>query len=160
MFNPDAATLLSNLNFLSPDGLCYTFDSRANGYARGEGILAMIVKPMADALRDGNVIRAVVRATGANQDGRTASLTQPSAEAQEQLIHHVYRKAGLGLQDTRYIEAHGTGTPTGDPIEAKAIGRAFRTSRSSQEPLYIGSIKGNIGHVEAGSGIAGTIKAI
>lgn len=160
MLNPDAATLLSNLNFLSPDGLCYTFDHRANGYARGEGILAMIVKPMADALRDGNVIRAVIRATGANQDGRTPSLTQPSAEAQEKLIRHVYQKAGLGLQDTRYLEAHGTGTPTGDPIEAKAIGRVFRTHRSPQDPLYLGSIKGNIGHVEAGSGLAGTIRAI
>ncbi|RYP49220.1 hypothetical protein DL768_005037 [Monosporascus sp. mg162] len=136
------------------------FDKRANGYARGEGIVAMVVKPLGVALRDGDVIRAVIRATGSNQDGRTPGLTQPSAEAQEILIRNVYQKAGLSFEDTRYVEAHGTGTPTGDPIEMKAIGRVFRTHRSRQDPLYVGSVKANIGHLEAGSGLAGLIKTI
>lgn len=148
------------MNFLSPDSLSYSFDDRANGYARGEGVVAIVVKPLADALRDHDVVRAVIRATGSNQDGRTPGLTQPSAEAQEILIRHVYQKAGLTLEDTRYVEAHGTGTPTGDPIEMKAIGRVFRTHRSSQHPLYVGSVKANIGHLEGGSGLAGIIKTI
>ncbi|RYP64365.1 hypothetical protein DL771_008810 [Monosporascus sp. 5C6A] len=136
------------------------FDKRANGYARGEGIVAMVVKPLRLALRDGDVIRAVIRATGSNQDGRTPGLTQPSAEAQEILIRNVYQKAGLSLEDTRYVEAHGTGTPTGDPIEMKAIGRVFRKHRSRQDPMFVGSVKANIGHLEAGSGLAGLIKTI
>jgi acyl transferase domain-containing protein/NADPH:quinone reductase-like Zn-dependent oxidoreductase/ubiquinone/menaquinone biosynthesis C-methylase UbiE len=160
MLNPDASTILSNLSFLSPDSVCYSFDERANGYARGEGILAMVVKPFENAIRDGDVIRAVIRATGANQDGRTPSLTQPNADAQESLIRHVYQKAGLGFSQTGYVEAHGTGTPTGDPIEATAIGRVFGEHGSAQDPILIGSIKGNIGHVEAGSGLAGTLRAV
>lgn len=95
------------MGFLSPDSLCYSFDSRANGFARGEGIVALVVKPLEAALRNGDVIRAVIRATGSNQDGRTPGLTQPSVEAQENLIRHVYAKAGLPLEETRYFEAHG-----------------------------------------------------
>ncbi|OTA80299.1 hypothetical protein M434DRAFT_401803 [Hypoxylon sp. CO27-5] len=160
LLTPENSVLLSNMNFLSPDSLCYSFDSRANGYARGEGIVAVVVKSLTDALNDGDVIRGLIRATGSNQDGRTPGLTQPSAEAQEMLIRHVYQKAGLSFQDTRYVEAHGTGTPTGDPIEMKALGRVFRTCRSHQDPLYVGSIKSNIGHLEGASGLAGLLKAI
>lgn len=109
---PDYGMILSNMNFLSPDGRCYSFDARANGYARGEGIIALVVKPLRLALRDGDVIRAVVRATGQNQDGRTPVLTQPSVDAQEALIRHVYEKAGLGFEDTRYFEAHGQSSPS------------------------------------------------
>jgi len=99
--------LLSRGNFLSPDSKCFSFDSRANGYARGEGIVAIVVKPINDALRDGDVIRAVIRATGSNQDGRTPTLTQPSPESQEALIRHVYTQGGLDYNTTRYYEAHG-----------------------------------------------------
>ncbi|RSM05543.1 hypothetical protein CDV31_009534 [Fusarium ambrosium] len=113
-----------------------------------------------DATCNGDIIRAVIRSTGSNQDGHTPGLTQPSSQAQEDLIRHVYAQAGLSLDQTRYVEAHGTGTAVGDPIETKAIGRSFRESRSAEEPLYIGSIKGNIGHLEGASGLAGIVKCI
>lgn len=125
------------MNFLSPDSRCFSFDDRANGYARGEGFGVVILKRLSDALRDGDNIRAVVRSTGSNQDGRTPGITQPSSEAQERLIKETYEKAGLSLQPTRYIEAHGTGTAIGDPVEANAIGGAFRQYRSAEDPLYM-----------------------
>ena len=110
--SPDNTALLSNMSFLSPDSKCYTFDSRANGFARGEGIVALVVKPLSAALRDGDVVRAVVRGTATNQDGRTRGITQPDPEAQETLIRRVYAKAGLDsgaeMARTRYFEAHGT----------------------------------------------------
>ena len=128
---------LNNMNFLSPDNRCFSFDGRANGYARGEGFGVVILKPLSVALQDGDTIRAVIRSAGSNQDGRTPGVTQPSSEAQERLIKETYEKAGLSLQYTRYVEAHGTGTAIGDPVEATAVGRAFRSFRSSEEPLYM-----------------------
>ncbi|KAI0100989.1 fatty acid synthase S-acetyltransferase [Nemania sp. FL0031] len=160
LLSPESTIMLSSMNFLSPDARSYSFDARANGYARGEGIVALVLKPLQRALNDGDVLRAVVRATGQNQDGRTPTLTQPSAEAQETLIRHVYAKAGLNLEDTRYFEAHGTGTPTGDVIEMTAIGGAFRQYRSIEDPLFVGTIKPNIGHLEASSACASIVKAI
>ncbi|KAF9872901.1 hypothetical protein CkaCkLH20_09764 [Colletotrichum karsti] len=160
MLTPTLTHWLSNLGFLSPDGKCWTFDSRANGYARGEGFVALVLKPLPAALRDGDMIRSVIRATGTNQDGQTPSLTQPNPKAQEELIRHVYKKANLAFDKTRYVEAHGTGTPVGDPIEVKAIGNVFRSSRSAEEPLYVGSVKTNIGHLEGSSGLAGVVKSI
>ncbi|KAL4881183.1 hypothetical protein BJY04DRAFT_227866 [Aspergillus karnatakaensis] len=160
LLDPAVFHMLSSQDFLSPDGLCYSFDHRANGYARGEGVLAVILKPVSAALRDGDTIRAVIRGTGSNQDGRTPVLTQPSLQSQVDLIRHVYRQADLALNETRYVEAHGTETPVGDPIEAEAIGRAFGKSRSPEEPLYVGSIKANVGHLEGASGLASLIKAI
>ncbi|KAJ5093639.1 polyketide synthase [Penicillium angulare] len=158
--DPSIFQMLSNQNFLSPDGLCYSFDHRANGYARGEGVIAFVLKPIAAAVQSGDMIRAVIRSTASNQDGHSPVLTQPSLQAQEALIRHVYKRANLSFNETRYVEAHGTGTPVGDPIEAKAIGRVFRKYRSLQSPLYIGSIKANIGHLEGASGLASLIKAI
>lgn len=99
--------MLSNQNFLSPDSLCYSFDERANGYARGEGVLAIVLKPVTTAVENGDMIRAVIRSIGSNQDGHTPVLTQPSPQAQEELIRHVYRQAGLPFHETRYVEAHG-----------------------------------------------------
>ncbi|PLN82692.1 polyketide synthase [Aspergillus taichungensis] len=160
LIDPTIFQMLSSQGFLSPDSLCYSFDHRANGYARGEGVLALILKPVAAAIQDGDMIRAVIRSTGSNQDGHTAVLTQPSAKSQEELIRHVYRKANLPLDKTRYVEAHGTGTLVGDPIEMRAIGRVFRKYRSSQEPLYVGSVKANIGHLEGASAMASIIKSI
>lgn len=107
ILGPTIYQMLSSLNFLSPDSKCHSFDHRANGYARGEGIVALIVKPLSSAIRDGDMIRAIIRSTGSNQDGHTPSLTQPSPQAQEDLIRHVYRKANLSFDDTRYFEAHG-----------------------------------------------------
>ncbi|KAI0133842.1 putative polyketide synthase [Xylariales sp. AK1849] len=160
ILDPSAFQMLSSQNFLSPDSLCYSFDHRANGYARGEGVIAFVLKPLSAAVHDGDMIRAVIRSTASNQDGHTPGLTQPSPQAQEDLIRHVYKKANLSLDQTRYIEAHGTGTPIGDPIEIKAIGRVFRKCRSAEEPLYVGSVKGNIGHLEGASGLAGILKSI
>ncbi|OHF03816.1 KR domain-containing protein [Colletotrichum orchidophilum] len=149
---------LSNAGFLSPDGRSYSFDRKANGYARGEGYAFVLLKPLAKALEDGDTIRSVIRATGANQDGRTPSITQPSAAAQVELIRRTYEAGGLDLSETEYVEAHGTGTPVGDPIEVSAIGEVFRSHRSS--PLWIGSVKSNIGHLEGASGLAGLLKTV
>lgn len=137
MLGPEGSILLSNGNFLSPDSVCYSFDHRANGYARGEAVVGLVIKTISAAIRDGDMIRAVIRSIGCNQDGHTPGMTQPSAESQEQLIRHVYGKAGLDFGLTRFVEAHGTGTPVGDPIEMKGIGRVFRTYRSAKEPLYV-----------------------
>jgi acyl transferase domain-containing protein len=129
--------MLRNLQMLSPDSTCKSFDHKANGFARGEGLLAFVLKPLSAAIQDGDVIRAVVRAVASNQDGHTPSLSQPNPVAQEKLIRFVYAQAGLSLDETRYVEAHGTGTPVGDPIEMKAIGNVFRDARSAEEPLYV-----------------------
>lgn len=134
---PEFYTWMTNINFLSKDNRCYSFDHRANGYARGEGIGVVVLKRLSKALRDGNVIRAVIRSTGSNQDGKTPGITQPSRLAQEQLIRETYQKAGLSMAHTRLFEAHGTGTAIGDPREANAIGGAFQKYRSVEEPLYM-----------------------
>ncbi|KAJ2997560.1 hypothetical protein NUW58_g619 [Xylaria curta] len=159
-FSPEAYTSMSNLDFLSPHSRCFSFDNRANGYSRGEGIAVLVLKRLSDAIRDRSMIRAVIRATASNEDGKTPGITQPSREAQERLIHETYRKAGLSMEYTRYFEAHGTGTPIGDPREAQAIGSAFRVFRSPADPLYIGAVKSNIGHLGGASGLAGIIKAV
>ncbi|KAI0836347.1 hypothetical protein F5Y06DRAFT_298710 [Hypoxylon sp. FL0890] len=160
LLSPEISLHLANMNFLSPDSRSFSFDARANGYARGEGVAALYLKPLRRAVLDGDVVRAVVRATASNQDGRTPGLTQPSSDAQESLIRAAYAKAGLELDETRYVEAHGTGTQTGDPIEANTIGRVFGKWRSPSEPLFLGSIKANVGHLEGSSGPAGIIKAV
>ncbi|VUC32029.1 unnamed protein product [Clonostachys rosea] len=160
MLGPECSISLANSGFLSEDSVCHSFDHRANGYARGEGVLGIVIKSVADALRDGDTIRAVIRSHGTNQDGHTPGLTQPSMEAQEAMIRHVYRKANLDFDSTMYVEAHGTGTALGDPIEAKSIGKVFRRSRSKDSPLVIGSVKSNIGHLEGASGLAGVLKSI
>ncbi|KAF8850740.1 hypothetical protein BDZ45DRAFT_184816 [Acephala macrosclerotiorum] len=156
---PQTMFRMSNIGFLSPDGRCYSFDHRANGYSRGEGTGTIIIKRLKDALEDGNTIRAIVRGTGVNQDGRTPGITLPSKSAQENLIRSVYKNAGLDLSTTSYVEAHGTGTLAGDPVEAGAIAAAW-SGRKSDTPLYIGAIKSNIGHLEGASGVAGLIKAV
>ncbi|GLA60098.1 hypothetical protein AtubIFM54640_011529 [Aspergillus tubingensis] len=160
ILSPDVMQSLSNLNMLSPDGQCYSFDHRANGYSRGEGVGVLILKRVADAIRDNDTIRGIIRSTGCNQDGRTSSLTVPNLDMQTQLIKDIYKKAGLSMNPTRYFEAHGTGTPVGDPTEANALGSAFRQTRTAIDPLWVGSIKSNIGHLEGASGIAGVIKAM
>lgn len=149
---------LSNMGFFSPDGRSYSFDSRANGYAKGEGAGIVILKRLKDALYDCDTIRAVIRSSGSNQDGRTPGITQPSRAAQEANIRDVYRSAGLSMSTTQFLEAHGTGTQIGDPIEAGAIAGAFQ--RRKENPLHIGAVKSNIGHLEAAAGIAALIKTV
>ena len=152
--------MMSNLNMLSPDGRCFSFDHRANGYARGEGFGVLVLKRLEDAIADKDVIRAVIRSTGTNQDGNTPGITQPSGDAQERLIRRTYEKAGLDMACTRFFEAHGTGTAVGDPTEAAAIGAAFRNHRTPSQPLYVGALKSNLGHLEGASGVAAIIKVV
>jgi acyl transferase domain-containing protein len=149
---------LSTLGFLSPDGRSYSFDSRANGYAKGEGVCVVVLKRLSDAIRDNDTIRGVIRATTVNQDGRTPGITQPSKRAQTENIQRAYEEANLDVNDTHYFEAHGTGTAVGDPLEAEAIHNAFQ--RSPERPLWIGALKANIGHLEAAAGVASLIKAV
>jgi acyl transferase domain-containing protein len=156
---PGPTTLLSALNMMSPTSICYSFDDRANGYSRSEGFGVVLLKKLSKAIADGDTIRGVIRATGTNQDGRTPGITQPSGTAQERLTRETYAKAGLDMNLTRYFEAHGTGTKIGDPTEASAISNAF-SSRTPEEPMYIGALKSNMGHAEATSGIAGLIKSL
>ncbi|GAM42968.1 hypothetical protein TCE0_044f17402 [Talaromyces pinophilus] len=160
ILDPDYSTILSNMHILSPDSRCYAFDHRANGYSRGDGIAVLVLKRLSDAIRDNDTIRAVIRASGSNQDGYTPGVTQPSPKAQAQLIRETYKRAGLTMRHTKFIEAHGTGTRIGDPIEISAIADCFRHYRDSSSPLYVGAVKTNIGHLEGASGIAGLIKAI
>lgn len=136
-FAPEYFQLLTNMNMLSHSSHSYSFDSRANGYARGEGFGVVILKRLGDAIKDGDTIRAVIRSTGSNQDGRTPGITQPSSDSQERLIRETYRKAGLSMALTRFCEAHGTGTAVGDPIESTAIGSAFREFRTPSDPLIM-----------------------
>ena len=102
------------MNFLSHDSRCFSFDERANGYGRGEGTAVLVLKRVTDAIKDGDTIRAVIRSTGSNQDGRTPGITQPNKNAQELLIRETYEKAGLDMHTTQYVEAHGTGTPVSE----------------------------------------------
>ncbi|XWW98486.1 hypothetical protein V2A60_006486 [Cordyceps javanica] len=160
MLHPNFMQQLVAMHMLSPDGISHTFDDRANGYGRGEGVGALVVKRLSDALRDGDTIRAVIRGVGSNVDGKTPSVTMPSAEAQADLIREVYEQAGLPLQSTPYIELHGTGTPVGDPIELSAIAATFGAAALRDRPVYVGSIKPNVGHTEGCAGLAGVFKAV
>ena len=144
-------------SMLSRRGRCFAFDERADGYVRGEGGGAIILKPLRQALADGDRIRAVILGTGVNSDGRTIGLSLPSEAAQTALIRKVYAEAEVTPDDLAFFEMHGTGTPAGDPIEAAAVGRALAQAR--RDPLPIGSVKTNIGHLEPASGMAGLIKA-
>ncbi|KAI0430353.1 polyketide synthase [Xylaria sp. FL1042] len=145
---------------LGPDGICRSFDEKGNGYGRGEGFGVIVLKRVSDAIRDGDTIRAVVRNSGSNQDGRSPGITQPTKAAQADLIRRVYSQAGLDMSLTRFFEAHGTGTSVGDPIEASAIGELFGSLRSPEQPLYVGALKSNVGHLEGASGVAAVIKGI
>jgi acyl transferase domain-containing protein len=159
--NPSQMTMpLSRQGFLSPDSHCYSFDDRANGYSRGEGVGIVVLKRLSKAIQDGDTIRAIVRGTSTNQDGRTPSITQPSIMAQADLIRRAYKNAGLDFSGTQYFEAHGTGTPVGDPIEAQGINEVFSRHTQTENPLFIGSVKANIGHLESAAGIAGLVKSI
>ena len=155
---PDFYIAFSQLGVLSPDGRCKTFDARANGYVRSEGVGVVLLKPLAQAMRDGDRVYAVIRGSAVNQDGKTPGLTVPSQAAQAALVRAACRQAGVEPRELSYVEAHGTGTPVGDPIEANALGEVLRQGRAVDEPCWIGSVKTNLGHLEAGAGIASLIK--
>jgi acyl transferase domain-containing protein len=143
---------------LSPDGRCYTFDARANGFIRGEGGGAVLLKPLAAALRDGDPVYCVIRGSAVNNDGATDGLTVPSPAAQEDVLRRAYERAGVAPGDVQYVELHGTGTPVGDPIEAAALGAALGIARPAGSPLLVGSAKTNVGHLEGAAGIVGLLK--
>ena len=159
MLRPEYSIAMSKGQFLSPDGRCKAFDARANGYGRGEGGGVVLLKPLLQAQKDGDDIYALVRGTGINQDGRTPGITLPNQISQEALMQRVYRQAHINPKQVQYVEAHGTGTQAGDVAEAKALGAVLSKDRNEHDPLVVGSVKTNIGHLEAGAGIAGTIKA-
>ncbi|WP_202966149.1 type I polyketide synthase [Streptomonospora alba] len=146
------------LGALSPDGRCYVFDARANGFVRGEGGGAVVLKPLPTALADGDRIHAVLLGGAVNSDGATSGLTVPGRHGQEDVLHQAYRDAGIDPAAVGYVELHGTGTPTGDPVEAAALGTALGAARAADDPLPVGSVKTNIGHLGAAAGIAGLIK--
>ncbi len=158
MIGPNTAIAESKSGFLSPDGRCKAFDESADGYARGEGGAVVVIKPLEQALRDDDEIYAQILGTAVSQDGHTDGITVPSAEAQEAAITTALRRAGVHPNDIGYVEAHGTGTPVGDPIEVRALANALTSDRPATNPLLIGSVKTNIGHLEAGAGVAGLIK--
>ncbi|MFD8871087.1 type I polyketide synthase [Streptomyces sp. NPDC059590] len=143
---------------LSPDGRCYTFDARANGFVRGEGGGMLLLKPLAAAVRDGDPVYCVIEGSAVNNDGATDGLTRPSAEAQADVVRQAWQAAGVAPAEPQYVELHGTGTPVGDPIEAAALGAALRGRRPADTPLRVGSVKTNVGHLEAAAGIAGLLK--
>ncbi|MBC2601357.1 type I polyketide synthase [Puniceicoccus vermicola] len=156
MMRPEYPIMMSKGHFLSDHGNCRTFDTTAAGYARGEGAAMVLLKPLDKAIADGDAIHAVICGSGINQDGRTSGISLPNSEAQESLMREVYENAGVAPGSVDYVEAHGTGTQAGDPAEARALDAVFREGRSN--PLTVGSVKTNIGHLEAAAGIAGIIK--
>lgn len=158
ILSPEAGVALARGGMLSPSGRCKTFDADADGYVRGEGCGIVVLKRLADAQADGDRILAVVRGSAINQDGRSGGLTIPNGPAQERLIRAALAAAKVEPHQIGYVEAHGTGTPLGDPIEAHALAGVFGSGRG--DPLVVGSVKTNIGHLEAASGIAGLIKVI
>lgn len=179
ILSPDTMFPMDAMGLLSPDGRCYTFDSRANGYGRGEGVGVVILKRLSDAIKSNDTIRAVIRGSRVNHDGRTpgislnilflsarkltrpcTGITMPNKNAQAQNIREAYRMAGLDCNQTGYVECHGTGTKAGDPTELAGISESLCKTRSADEPLVVGSIKANIGHSEGAAGVAGLIKSV
>ncbi|SAK56568.1 beta-ketoacyl synthase [Caballeronia hypogeia] len=158
--HPYGFITFSKASMLSPNGRCRAFDASGDGYVRSEGGGLFLLKDYDQAVADGDRILAVVAGTAVNTDGRKSGLTVPSADSQSALMRQVYEQAGIAAADIDYLEAHGTGTPVGDPIETRAIGRALGQARGANAPLPIGSVKSNLGHLEAASGVAGLVKAI
>jgi acyl transferase domain-containing protein/NADPH:quinone reductase-like Zn-dependent oxidoreductase/NAD(P)-dependent dehydrogenase (short-subunit alcohol dehydrogenase family)/acyl carrier protein len=156
---PETSILASKGKFLSNHSRCKAFDSDAAGYVRGEGAGIVILKKLSQAIKDNDKIYATIVGSGANQDGATNGITVPSGEAQLQLIREVYEKYNIDKNNIHYVEAHGTGTQVGDPIEFKALNAALASNEPRESKCMIGSVKTNIGHLEAGSGVAGLIKA-
>ncbi len=160
LISPATMINFSRARMLSPDGRCKTFDAAADGYVRGEGCGVVVIKRLDDAIRDGDRIRAVIRGSAVNQDGASGGLTVPNGIAQQRVIADALARADVAAADVDYLEAHGTGTSLGDPIEAQAAGAVLGVGRDASRPLLIGSVKTNIGHLEAAAGIAGLIKVV
>lgn len=160
LIDEKAFILLSEAKALSPDGKCFTFDERANGFVPGEGCGVVILKPLRNALDDGDNIMAVIDGSAINNDGHTMGITTPNPEAQKEVIEAALKRAGVSPSSISYIEAHGTGTLIGDPIELKALTQVFRKHTQEKQFCSIGSVKTNHGHLLSASGISGFIKVI
>ena len=158
--SPELNIMFSKARMLSFDGRCKTFDISANGFVRGEGCGVIVLKRLSDALADQDNILAVIRGSAINQDGNTSGLTVPSGPSQVAVIRKALANGGVDPGDVSYIEAHGTGTSLGDPIEAEAIGTVFNKTHSQEKPLIIGSVKTNIGHTLGAAGVAGLMKLV
>ena len=159
ILNPLLSVTFSKAQMLSSDGRCKTFDDSANGYVRGEGVGVVVLKRLSDAQRDNDNILALIKGSATNHNGPSGGLTVPSGSAQQQVIEQAIKNAGIEANDVDCIEAHGTGTALGDPIELRALDQVYGGS-SRQNPLWVSSIKTNIGHLEAAAGIAGLIKMV
>jgi acyl transferase domain-containing protein len=155
---PEGTVSGCQLRALAPDGKCKTFDAAANGYVRSEGCGVVVLKRLSDALADEDDILAIIRGSAVNQDGRSGGLTAPNGPAQEEVIRKALGRAGIEPRLVGYVEAHGTGTPLGDPIEVRALGAVLGAGRSKEQPLYVGSVKTNVGHLEGAAGITGLLK--
>jgi acyl transferase domain-containing protein len=160
MLVPEITVALSKFHMMAPDGRCKTFDARADGFVRGEGCGVVVLKRLSDALADGDNVLAVVRGTAVNQDGPSSGLTAPNGPAQEAVMKAALQNAGLQPEDVSFVETHGTGTALGDPIEVQALGAVLAAHRSADQPLILGSVKTNIGHLESTAGVASFIKLV
>jgi acyl transferase domain-containing protein/NRPS condensation-like uncharacterized protein/acyl carrier protein len=159
ILSPDTNVAMTKARILSPDGRCKTFDARANGFGRGEGAGAVVIKPAVRAAEDGDRVMALIRGTAFNHSGRNEWIMAPSREAQARAVTDACRRAGVRPADLDYVEMHGTGTEKGDPIEAAALGDTVGAGRPADRPCRVGSVKTNIGHLDSAAGIAGLVKA-
>jgi len=160
ILSPEVFSALSRARMLAPDGKCKTFDAAADGFVRGEGCGVIILKRLGDALANRDRILAVIRGSAVNQDGPSSGLTAPNGPSQEAVLRDALENAQVNPRDVSYIEAHGTGTSLGDPIEVQALGTVFGAGRDPGTPLLIGSLKTNVGHLEAAAGVSGLIKVV
>jgi acyl transferase domain-containing protein/acyl carrier protein len=158
ILSPAIAINFTKAGAMAPDGRCKAFDARANGYVRSEGAGVVVLKPLSKALADSDPIYAIIRGSAVNQDGRSNGLMAPNPLAQEAVLREAYRQAGVSPGQVQYVEAHGTGTLLGDPIEAKALASVLGVDRPPGQPCALGSVKTNLGHLEAAAGVAGLIK--
>ena len=158
LLQADVSSVFSMAGMLSPDGRCKTFDNSADGYVRAEGCGMIMLKPLSSAIRDQDRIYASIKGCATNQDGRSLALTSPSEQAQQRVIEKALQNASVSPGQISYIEAHGTGTWLGDPIEITALNTVFGKGRTKEQPLYVGTAKCNIGHLEGAAGVAGIIK--
>jgi acyl transferase domain-containing protein len=160
VLSPEVGIAFSKAHMMAPDGRCKTFDSRADGFVRGEGCGIVVLKRLSDAVVDSDNILAVIRGSAVNQDGRSSGLTVPNAKSQEGVIRQALANGGVKPEEISFVEAHGTGTSLGDPIEAHALAAVLGPGRTPENPLVVGSVKTNVGHLESTAGVAGLIKLV
>ena len=160
VLSPELNVIFSQARMMAADGRCKTFDAQADGYVRGEGCGIVVLKLLSDAQRDGDRIQAIIRGSAVNQDGQSNGITAPNGPSQQTVIRQALKNAEVEPAQISYVEAHGTGTALGDPIEVKSLKTVLMKDREPNQPCYLGSVKTNIGHLEAAAGVAGLIKVV